>query len=71
MWLYKIVQDEQIGKYRIMSLEKNLIYKNKFNFLKIGNQLYANVPVFDMPGCYAIEDNTSHIGEKLEFIWIE
>lgn len=69
--MYKIIQDDQIDKYRLVVLENNIIHKCKYNRLKINNEIFPVVPIFDMPGCYAIESSKSHLGEYLEFIWIE
>lgn len=67
--MYKIVHDEQMGKYRVMTLENSATATTKYNRIKIADEIFPVVPVFDMPGYYAIESSHSHIGQTLEFIW--
>ncbi len=69
--MYKIIYDEQIGKYRVMALENSAAPTGKYNRFKIAQEVFPVVPVFDMPGYYAIESTKSHLGQTLEFVWEE
>ena len=69
--MFEIIHDEQVGKYRLMQLKNGAAPKAKYNHFKIGDEVFPIIPVFDMPGFFAIESTVSHNGQLLDFIWID
>ena len=69
--MFEIIHDEQVGKYRLMQLKNGAAPKSKYSHFKIGDEVFPIIPVFDMPGFFAIESTKSHIGQLLDFIWID
>lgn len=62
----QIIQDDQLGKYRVFKIDGQR--PRGYTHYKIGGEIFTPVPVFDMPGYLAIESNSSHIGQEIEFV---
>ena len=62
----KIIDNFIIDKYSIIKVDE--IPNKPYNKLKIGNDFFKPVPIFDAKNCIAIESNKKFIGENIEFI---
>jgi hypothetical protein len=67
----KIVNSFKVKKYSVLILETNGIPNKSFRKLKIGNDIFKPVPIFDAKDCVAIESDTdkeTFIGKNIEFL---
>lgn len=62
----KIISNFIIDKYSVIKVDE--IPAKPYNKIKIGNDFFKPVPIFDAKNCIAIESNKKFISENIEFI---
>ena len=62
----KIISNFIIDKYSVIKVDE--IPTKPYNKIKIGNDFFKPVPIFDAKNCIAIESNKKFISENIEFI---
>ena len=62
----KILSSFSIGKYRVLKL--SAMPEKPYSHIKIGEEKFAPVPIYDMVNCVAIVSNRDFTDSIIEFI---
>lgn len=62
----KVILESRLGKYLILKLSE--IPLKPYNKVKIRENFFNLVPMYDTENCIAIESNDSFFNEEVEFI---
>lgn len=62
----KILSSFSIGKYRVLKL--SAMPEKPYSHIKIGEEKFAPVPIYDMENCVAIVSNRDFTDSTIEFI---
>lgn len=65
--MYHILKELHTGKYVILVLDKP-ISERHYNAYHIEGEFFDVVPLYDMPGCIAIESSDSFIGKTVDLV---
>lgn len=63
----KVIYEFRIKNYTVLGLEGGVPMKAHNRYVIDGGE-YTIVPVYDMPGCIAIEADGSFLGKEVEFV---
>lgn len=64
--MIKILNSFIIGKYRVFKL--STMPTKPYSHIKIGEDIFIPVPIFDMKNCVAIESTRNFNSTTIEFI---
>lgn len=62
----KILSSFSIGKYRVLKL--SAMPEKPYSHIKIGEEKFAPVPIYDMENCVVIVSNRDFTDSTIEFI---
>lgn len=62
----KVVSEFRVKNYIVLKLDKQPL--TSYYKYRIDGKEYDPVPIYDMPGCIAIESEKSFIDKQVEFI---
>ena len=65
--MLNILSQWQVGKYTVLELDGEPPMSS-YNEYKVDGVTYKPVPIYDMPGCIAIEAKGNFEGKTIDFI---